>query len=428
MQNGMSARTALRRMTVLAALATLAITVAAATDRASPAPRERVVVLGGIFAMSGDYSMFGQMERAAMELAIDDVNRQFAQNAAGIRFAAAIEDDQLDPSLAVQKAQAIHARGGRIVIGAQTSAEVAALAPFLERGGLLLVSPSSTAGSLAIAGDNIFRFTPSDSLEAVAISALMWEEGVRVVVPVWRDDPGNAGLAAATRARFPTLGGQVVDGVKYAAAAREFSAVAAALRAQLAPLVRRHGENQVAVYLAGFDEVTTLFTTVDTDPVLGAVRWYGTDAGALPQSLLRDRRAMTFATRVGYPNPIFSLDPDTRAHWTPILQRIRARADQVPEAFDAYALAVYDAVWVAAKAYLTVSADPEVNALKQALVAAAATHFGATGWTVLDAAGDRRYGNYDFWAMRRVNDDPRWTRVASYDTHTGRLTRRDLVP
>lgn len=52
-----------------------------------------------------------------------------------------------------------------------------------------------------------------------------------------------------------------------------------------------------------------------------------------------------------------------------------------------------------------------------------ATGYGATGWTVLNEAGDRRYGDFDFWAVRMENGVPRWVRVAQYATRTGRIAR-----
>jgi hypothetical protein len=42
---------------------------------------------------------------------------------------------------------------------------------------------------------------------------------------------------------------------------------------------------------------------------------------------------------------------------------------------------------------------------------------------VLNEAGDRRYGDFDFWAIRMQDGMPRWTRVALYEGRTGRLTR-----
>src|SRR5512138_210742 len=168
------------------ALAALAIVLVGLGAAARPAaPRERVVTLGGLFSLTGNWSTRGQTSKAAMELAIADVNQYLAGNAADIRFAATIEDTRLEPDVALAQTKALHANGVQLLIGPQSSAEVARLKPFVDANAMLLVSPASTAGSLAIAGDNVFRFTPADTLEGVAISAMMWDDGIRAVVPVW---------------------------------------------------------------------------------------------------------------------------------------------------------------------------------------------------------------------------------------------------
>ena len=43
---------------------------------------------------------------------------------------------------------------------------------------MLVISQSSTAGTLAVANDNVFRLTPSDALEATALVGLMKADGV----------------------------------------------------------------------------------------------------------------------------------------------------------------------------------------------------------------------------------------------------------
>jgi branched-chain amino acid transport system substrate-binding protein len=383
-------------------------------------PREREVLLGGIFSLTGNWSTLGQTSRAAMEFAVEDVNQYLAGNAAGVSFVAAIEDSRLEPELALKKAQVLRDRGAELLIGPQSSAEVAFLKPFVDKSGLLLVSPSSTAGTLAIPGDNVFRFTPADSVEGVAVSALMWEDGVRTVVPVWRNDAGNAGLAAAVRADFSARGGSVVEGVTYGAGTQDFSATVTALRTQLQQAVAQHGSKNVAVYLAAFDEVVAFFASAQADPVLASVRWYGSDAVAHSAALLGDPLAAKFAIRTGYPNPVFGLDEGARDIWEPLAQRIRARTSLEP---DAFALSVYDAVWVVARGYIASGATRDVERLKRAFMTAARSGFGATGWTVLNEAGDRRYGDFDFWAVREVDGVPRWTRVAQYQTRTGRIVR-----
>jgi len=383
-----------------------------------PAPPEREVLLGGLFSLTGGWSTLGKAGRASLELAIEDVNTYLAGNAAGIRFVAAIEDTKLDPDTALAKVQLLKARGVQLLIGPQSSAEVERLKPFVDASGMLLVSPSSTAGTLAIVGDNVFRFTPSDSLEGIAIAAMMWADGKRTIIPVWRDDPGNAGLEKATRAAFTALGGTVLPGIKTTG---EFPAIAAQLSALVRAAAAQSESTKLGVYLPTFDtDAVALFEAACTDSVLGSVHWYGSDGAARAEVLLASAEAAEFATRVGYPNPIFGLEEGARDIWEPLAARIRARSNTEP---DAFALAVYDAVWVVARGYVASGATLSIDQLKKAFTTAASTHYGATGWTALNDAGDRKYGDFDYWGIRMVNGAPQWTLVAKYETRTGRVVR-----
>ena len=408
------------RSLVAVCVLTLLGAMTASCHRVSTVPREREVVLGGLFSLTGDWSSLGQTSRAALELAVDDVNRYLAGNPAHVRFVTAIEDTRLDPDMALEKAKALRGRGVQLLIGPQSSAEVERVKPFADANGLLVVSQSSTAASLARAGDNIFRFTPSDSLEGVAISALMWDDGIRAVVPVWRDDAGNTGVKNAGRTAFLARGGAVLDGVSYAAPTRDFRNTAAGVRSQLQQAIARYGERKVAIHLAAFDEVVHLFAMAAGDSLLRSVKWYGSDGVARSGALVANRQAATFANDVGYPNPIFGLDEGARDIWEPLAARIRARTRLEP---DAFALGVYDAVWVVARGFIASGATLGVDELKRAFTTAASTQFGATGWTVLNPAGDRKYGDFDFWAVRPGDGGPEWIRVARYETRTGRVVR-----
>ena len=405
-----------------AVIALVVITAALGACRSSMEPRERDVLLGGLFSLTGEWSTLGGTGQAAMEIAVEDVNRYLARNPARVRFVAAIQDTRLDPKLALERAQALRGRGAQLLIGPQSSAEAAHLKSFVDANDLLLVSPSSTAGTLAIPGDNIFRFTPADTIEGAAVSALMWKDGIRAIVPVSRDDPGNAGLETATRAAFSARAGSVLEGLRYGATVDDFGSTISALGAQVRQAVKQHGTEHVGVYLVGFDEVARLFACASSDPVLGSVRWYGSDGVAHSDALVTNGKAAEFAIRVGYPNPIFGLDEGARDIWQPLAEKIRARTKLEP---DAFALAVYDAVWVVARGYVASGATLGIEELKQAFTTAAATGFGATGWMVLNEAGDRKYGDFDFWAVRQVGGEPRWTRVARYETRTGTIVNTD---
>ena len=388
---------------------------------ASPNIKTKKVVVGGLFSLTGGWSTLGQSSKAALEIAVEDVNAHLSRVNARIRFDFLIEDTQLIPALALEKLQLLAHKKVHIVLGPQSSAEAARLKAFADANDLLIISQSSTAGTLALADDNIFRFTPADDLEGEAIAALMYADGIRVIVPLWRDDPGNSGLHEATTKNFQALGGQVESGVEYSSSTREFSSIVATVSAQVSAVQAAiHDKAAVAVYLAGFDEVTSIFQLARNEATLTSTRWYGSDGVALSSTLLNDPVAAAFAQQVGYPNPLFGLDEAAAVKWKPIAERIKEKTGNEPESF---ALGVYDAVWVAAKALIGHRGRVSFDAFTQDFSEEAASFFGTTGWTVLNAAGDRQFGNFDFWAIRTGESSRQWTRVARYNTATKELVR-----
>jgi branched-chain amino acid transport system substrate-binding protein len=414
MKNSKSSRALAARLGV----ALLALAGTLGCDDNGTIPRiDNEVVLGGVFSLTGNWSSLGVASKAAMELAVEDVNAYAAGR--GVTFRADVRDTKLDPAEALAAVKALRGDGVQLVIGPQSSAELAAIKPWVDANPMVMVSQSSTAGSLAVA-DNIFRFTPADSLEGVAISALMWGDGIRAVVPIWRADAGNQGLHTATAARMTALGASVSAGVEYAATSANYAAAVSAIGTQVRAALATRPASQVAVYLASFDETADIFALAAADPVLASVRWYGADGIAQSAALLTKPAAVSFAETVGFPAPIFGLDYTAVEKWQPLAARIQARAGSPP---DAFALGVYDAVWVAAQAYLAAPREVGIEGLATRFVAAAGAFHGATGWTALNAAGDRRYANFDFWAVRPSGGTHAWVRVAGYDTKLGTLDR-----
>jgi branched-chain amino acid transport system substrate-binding protein len=78
--------------------------------------------------------------------------------------------------------------GVRIIIGPATSAAVMSVKDYANQRGIILISPSSTSPALSIANDNLFRFVPDDKNQAEFISNKMWNDGIRIVIPMWRSD------------------------------------------------------------------------------------------------------------------------------------------------------------------------------------------------------------------------------------------------
>jgi len=379
-----------------AALALMAAPLAARAQTGGDLP------IGALLSLTGEWSTLGQTSKVLLETAAGEINAWLAELGAETRVRLLVEDTRLDPDACVASARTLAASGAKLMIGPQSSAEAGALRPFLDSAGVLAVSQGSTASSLSLPGDNLYRFVPDDALEAQAVTALATARGTEVLVPCWRADAGNQGLAASVRRLFR---GKVAAGIEYSANGVDFPAVAAALGAEVAGA----GGN-AAVYLAAFDEVVGLFRAAQAVPALAAVPWYGSDGVALSAALLADTQAARFAIKVGYPNPTLGRAETARAKWEPLVAVVRRATGLEP---DAFALAAYDACWCGVLARLLAGSD-DLAGWKKHFDLAADTFYGASSWAHLNANGDRSYGDYDFWAIREKGGAPAWTRVAHY--------------
>jgi branched-chain amino acid transport system substrate-binding protein len=370
------------------------------------------VTLGALLPLSGASSSLGESEDAAIKIAVKDVNEYFSKSNSNTRVGLIIEDTQTNPAISLEKLKDLAAKGVRIVIGPGTSAEIQQVKDYADKNGILLVSPSSTAPSLAVSGDNIFRFVPDDTHQAQAISKKMWQDGVRVVVPMWRTDVYGNDLLNSTKYNFEKLGGKVVDGVGYIPRTGDFSASLnrinfmiwdqdlRSLSLKIGQAVAQYGADKVGVYLVSFDEVVPIFIEAQNQPELSMVKWYGSDGSALNDKLVRNIEAAMFAAKTGFVNPIFGVDNNNSYKFKLIDNQIQKIIGRVPRS---YAEVAYDAFWVAALTENSTGGTKDINSLKKTFLQLANSYTGITGDTSLNAAGDRKHADYDFWAVRDNN-------------------------
>ncbi|MEI6681410.1 MAG: penicillin-binding protein activator [Bacteroidota bacterium] len=376
--------------------------------------------VGALLPLTGSGSSAGQSMQVSLGLAKQDIQAYLSAVGNHDEFILDIADTKTDTAEALIQLKAFYDKGIRMVIGPYSSSELSALKSFADSHGVLLVSPSSTAVSLAIPNDNIFRFVPSDVLQGEAMTSMLVDDKIKIILPIIRDDVWGNDLLDAVRNNFVKAGGSVQTAVKFAAGTTDFSTSLSQLEARVSAVLGQHNPNEVAVYMLSFGEGSVILANAKNYTHLNNVYWYGGSAFAENPSVMADPVASLFAYTHGLPCPIFGLDEAAKERWQPLRERIQAQLGRIPEV---YAFTAYDATWVAVLTYATTGPVTDVALMKSALVRVAGNYFGATGNTKLDTNGDRAGGNYDFWAVKHDTTGYNWKRVATYNSLTGTLVR-----
>lgn len=401
----------MRAATALVAAALVAsVSVAAGGGRPRVTQTPKEVVVGAILDLASGWTSLGRGSRVTLQLAASDANAAFVRSHSPLRVRLRIVDAKGEPALALRELRGLAASGVHVVVGPEKSSEVAAVRAAAATTGVVVISQGSTAHSLAIAGDNVLRFVPDDIREGEALVALLSHDKVDAIVPVWRQDAGNAGLASSVRRQFAAKGGKVSQGVPYAERTTNFTRVAASIAAQAATL-RAGSATHVGIYLAGFDEVVDLFHAARVTPTLETYPWYGSDGVALSTRLVDDKSAAAFADVVGYPNPTVGLSAAAVRAARPVVARARKKLGRAP---DALALTAYDALRIAVAGEQRTGGGGGAR-LRRAIVAAANSHVGITGRMTLNRAGDRAYGSFDFWSVCPRGAKFGWVRTFDYE-------------
>jgi len=378
---------------------------------AVPQGEVQEILVGVLLPLSGDFMETGQSSNAGIEVAMEDINNHLVLIDSRYRVRTIVEDTATDPVVALEKLTSLDKQGIRVVIGLGSSAELNATRTYADEHGIILISTMSTAPSLAIAGDNVFRFVPPDTFQATAMAYYLKEDGITAVVPVWRGDIWGDELRNLTKAAVEKENGTVLNGVRLPVDSDEYAGTVAALDVQVGRAVAAYGKEKVGVYAITFDEVVPLMSAASQTSNLSQVRWYGSDANVLLGSLTAPGDAARFAAHTNFTGPTFwqsGLSKRSEA----VLSRIQDWLGRQP---DGYSLVSYDTLRVAALAG-TQTASTHVSKVKTALAETAAMIISSTGAPIeTDAAGDRSTAHYCFWSLEASSDSYRWIPLAQYD-------------
>ena len=308
--------------------------------------------------------------------------------------------DRTSPVISLEKVTSMHAKGAKIVVGPSTSANLRNLMGYTAANDMMMISYGSTAPSLALPGDNVFRTVPDDNNQGPAIANLMASRGMEVLVPVWRGDTWGDGLKEATANSFS---GEVGEGIRYNPEAPEFSASTSLLADLVQGYVDEYGADKVGVLIIAFAEVTQFMQSASSHEILGSVMWFGSDGSTREQSLVEDPIGLEFAETTNFTTVQFAAqDTPTKDRVT---EHIMSEFGRTP---NVYAYGSYDAVWLAGLA-MEAAGSTDTAAVKANIIPVAENHVGAVGSTKLNAAGDLNSTAYNIWTI----DDGQWIIVGN---------------
>jgi branched-chain amino acid transport system substrate-binding protein len=376
--------------------------------------------VAALLALTGSASSTGQTSQASLEIARQDMLKYMGEMNISRKLSLEIIDSKTDTAEALKQLKNIYNKGIRLVIGPYSSAELAAVKNFADSHDMLLVSPASVAVSLAIPGDNVFRFSSPDIIQGEAMAKMLEVDHIKAIVPLVRNDIWGNDLIAAISNGFGKSGGIIHDPVFYPVETTDFQSYLSELDANTAFEIGRFSAGEVAVCMLSFAEGTLLLSKAESFNSLDLVPWYGNSGFAQTASAITDLAAARFASTHGLPCPSYGLDEVAKVKWQPLVAKIKEKIGREP---DVYAITAYDAFMVSVSTLIKTGPDPSIVFLKNVFLNEADNYFGASGPVYLDVNGDRATGNYDFWSVIHETSGYSWKRTACYNSATGILTK-----
>ncbi len=188
------------------------------------------VRIGVLAPLAGDDAAYGQDVTAAVSLAVEQINAAGGIN--GRTLEAIFENGGCNGKDATTAAtKLIDVDKVPVIVGGYCSSETLAAAPLAEAAQVALISPASSNPAISQAGDYVFRVTPSDAGQGVAIAGEMIKRGHHKAAVIVANTDYTLGLAKAFKESFEKLGGVITSWETYEKDARDFRTQVAKVRA-----------------------------------------------------------------------------------------------------------------------------------------------------------------------------------------------------
>ena len=351
------------------------------------------VHVGALYPLTGRLSSKGTENLAGTDLAADDFNKLLRSIDAGWQMVLVSEDSETDPNAALEKVQSLFSRGVEVVIGPQSSANNRQVKPYADINGMMVISCCSSAPTLSIPGDSLFRLVPDDTKQSVALGRIFVHDSIDAVVPIWRGDAYGDGLVEETAKNYAARGGIMSEGLRYNPDLLEFSGEVSLVEDDVARLMGEHGAESVAVLLVAFDEATQIMQSASNYDAMGQVKWYGSRSIAKITPIIEDPISKEFAISVGF-TTTHIMESNSEA-FEYVRSHIIDRYGREPTTFVYQA---YDAAWLVGLSMLQ-SGTTDASSIRDIVHEVATNHDGALGDIILNEAGDMANADQTLWIV-----------------------------
>jgi PKD repeat protein/ABC-type branched-subunit amino acid transport system substrate-binding protein len=343
----------------------------------------------------------------------EDINQYMEENGQSYRFEFLIENAEASSANHLDRVMNLHLNGVDLIIGGAWSGQALGSLPFINTAEMLLLSPSSTAPTLSIPGDNLYRLSWSDSFLVPIIAEMLWSYGIEACIVIQGEEYGEDPIYTIFEDNYESMGGVIIDSPISSddGADSNFMERAENIAHEAAD---EYGVENVGILTIRHGEITAFLGHVQDFQTLYKLKWFRI-VGDMDQWILEE--AIEEADHL----KVYGLQPSLSNF--PRYQDLNERFyDETGEDLDSYGANWYDACWIYALSVVEIGSAEAVY-VKKVLPRVASSYTGASGPFILDENGDRLPGDHDIWGSGIGDDGSHlYEKFGHYDHITAEAT------
>ncbi len=379
--------------------------------------------IGVLIPMSGTLGPKGEAVLDSLGLALSDINKYLEEIKNHSRLKLVVCDSGSDPEISMQSVRKMNDAGIKLVIGPLDSESAKYILDYANDNDMILLSPTTSSPELSIPGDNLMRMVPDDVMHAKALARLIYEQGKRVCVSVFREDEWGNEFYTAFEKAFGDLGGVIAAKIGYSAQNSDFSVTINTLEEKVEEIIFQYPIDLIAVQLSAYLEGIPLLAEAGNSKLLSRISWYSQEILANEPELLVNEKAAKFAVDSKLTCSVFSQDPDILTTPRMVLQDMVIRdsiCKYTKNAGDQWTLPAWDALWLYTLALVDKGFSANSVDLRDFILESAKKYIGVSAHLRLNENGDRKYGDYAFYKVAESDSGKySWNLIAAYNNVFG---------